>query len=81
MHAWVALRLEHPPENKDIAMKLQDKLEALATTASERRVIRMWLREGRGRSKFVRALGESTCSSNRDASSNSRLGDGLPDGA
>jgi hypothetical protein len=62
-------------------MKLQDKLEALASTASERRVIRMWLREGRGRSKFARALGESKCVSNRGASSNSRPGDGLPDGA
>ena len=62
-------------------MKLQDKLEALATTASERRVIRMWLREGRARSSFVRALGESKCSSKKDTSLNPRLGDGLPERA
>jgi hypothetical protein len=62
-------------------MKLQDKLEGLATTALERRVIRMWLREGRARSSFVRALGESKCSSKQDPSLNSPLGDGLPDSA
>ena len=73
--------MEDPRKNKDITMKLQDKLEGLATTALERRVIRMWLREGRARSSFARALGESKCSSNKDASLNSRLGDGLPDSA
>ena len=73
--------MEDPRKNKDITMKLQDKLEGLATTALERRVIRMWLREGRARSSFVRALSESKCSSKRDASLNSPLGDGLPDSA
>jgi hypothetical protein len=73
--------MEDPRKNKDITMKLQDKLEGLATTALERRVIRMWLREGRARSSFVRALGESKCSSNQDPSLNSRRGDGLPDSA
>lgn len=40
-------------------MNLQDKLEGLASTALERRVIQLWLRDGRARSEFARALGES----------------------
>lgn len=40
-------------------MKLQDKLEGLASTAFERRVIRQWLRDGHARSNFVRALGRN----------------------
>jgi hypothetical protein len=46
-------------------MKLQDKLEGLASTAFERKMIRLWLREGKARSSFVRALGESSRSSKR----------------
>jgi hypothetical protein len=37
-------------------MKLQDKLEGLASTEFERKVIRLWLREGRPRSR-----GDSRC--------------------
>ncbi len=40
-------------------MKLQDKLEGLASTAFERKVIRLWMREGRP--SFGRPLGESQC--------------------
>jgi hypothetical protein len=71
-------------------MKLQDKLEGLASTAFERKMIRLWLREGRARSSFVRALGESSRSSKpghrvesakQDTALNPRLGEGLPDRA
>lgn len=62
-------------------MKLQDKLEGLASTAFERKVIRLWLREGKARASFVRALGASQHSCNRDTSLNSSPGDSLPDSA
>lgn len=71
--------MKDPRENKDIAMKLQDRLEELATTAFERKVIRLWLREGKARSSFVRALGASTCTSNKDTSLNPGLKDTLPE--
>ena len=42
-------------------MKLQDKLEGLASTEFERKVIRLWLREGRIRPSAARILGDSQC--------------------
>ena len=42
-------------------MKLQDKLEGLASTAFERKVIRLWMREGRVHPSFARSLGDSQC--------------------
>lgn len=59
-------------------MKMQEKLEGLASTAFERKVIRLWLREGRARSSFVRALGESKFGSGKRRSQGGN--DGLPDG-
>jgi hypothetical protein len=60
-------------------MKMQDKLEGLASTAFERKVIRLWLREGRARSSLVKALGESRCAAN-DRRGGPTLDDGLTDG-
>lgn len=61
-------------------MKLQDKLEGLASTAFERRVIRQWLRDGRARSNFARALGHGSLrgATNDDSAPPER--DGLVDG-
>ena len=42
-------------------MKLQDKLEGLASTAFERKVIRLWLRELRVHPSFARSRGDSQC--------------------
>ena len=42
-------------------MKLQDKLEGLASTEFERKVIRLGLREGRVHPSFARSLGDSRC--------------------
>ncbi len=42
-------------------MKLQDKLERLASTEFERKVIRLWLREGRVPPSFAPSLGDSQC--------------------
>ena len=42
-------------------MNLQDKLEGLASTESERKVIRLWLREGRVHPSFARSRGDSQC--------------------
>lgn len=41
-------------------MKLQDKLDGIASTAFERKVIRIWLRDAHARSSIVRAVGEAT---------------------
>ena len=42
-------------------MKLQDKLEGLASTAFERKVIRLWMREGRVHPSLARSLGDHQC--------------------
>jgi hypothetical protein len=40
-------------------LKLQDKLEGLASTAFERKVIRLWMREGRIHPSSARSLSDS----------------------